>query len=258
MSERHVTNEPAPFAMVPEALLYDPELSDKAVRLYGVLRRHGDDPANCYPSKRRLADLMGCATSSLGRPLRELEDAGWIARVARVDATGEQTSNGYHVHLARVSSAAPAQESAGPPRSDDQAPRAPERAEREPVNDSQEREDARAAAEPLRLLGPEDTAPSFDAFWKEYPRGDGKPAAVKAWEVAIKAAPPERIMEGLAAWTAYWKARAEPEFVPWAQKWLRQQQWNAAPPALRRGQQPAGQRAPVVADRSRPSGEVAL
>jgi len=258
VSERHVTNEPAPFAMVPEALLYDPELSDKAIRLYGVLRRHGDDPSNCYPSKRRLADLMGCATSSLGRPLRELEDAGWITRVARVDASGEQSSNGYFVHLARVSSAAPAQESAGPPRSDDQAPRAPERAEREPVNDSQERDDARQVA-PLRLLSTEDTAPSFDAFWSAYPRGDGKPAAVKAWEKAIKVEKPERIMEGLALWLAYWQARNEPEFVPWAQKWLNQQQWYAAPPALRRGQaSPAGQRAPVIQDRSRPSGVVEL
>lgn len=256
MTERHVTNEPVPFAMVPEALAFDAELSDKAVRLYVVLRRHGDAPEDCYPSKRRLADLMGCAAASLGRPLRELEDAGWITRVPRTKPSGDPDSNGYFVRSSRISSAPYALQSAGPPRSAAREVRAPERDEREPVNESQGTTRTRDV-EPLRLVSEEEAPASFDAFWKAYPRGDGKPAAVKAWEKATKTEKPERIMEGLAAWLVYWSARNEPEYVPWAQKWLNQQQWYATPPALRRG--PAtGQRSPVVTDRSRPSGIVEL
>lgn len=134
-ADRHVTNESLPFAMIPEALLYDRTLSDKAVRLYGALRRHGDDPSNCYPSKRRLGDLLGCAPASINRPTRELEDAGWVRRVPREGPTGEQTSHGYFVFAApRISSAGGAQESegggalenAGPPRTGARQKRASE------------------------------------------------------------------------------------------------------------------------------------
>lgn len=109
--------------------------------------------------------------------------------------------------------------------------------------------------EPLVLVA---DAPSgadpFDAFWTAYPRGDGKPAARTAWAKAITVADVETIMAGLDRWNAYWTARAEPEFVPWAQKWLRQQQWNAAPPPLRVA--PGGPRAPIASDRERPTGRV--
>lgn len=254
MTDRHVTNEPTPFAMVPEALLYDPERSDKAVRLYGVLRRHGDDPTDCYPSKRRLADLMGCAPASLNRPLNELEDAGWIVRVARVDDRG-QTSNGYHVHAApRTSSAPRSQVSDGAHGSAARTPIAQEPRERQPVNDSPGTREPRVSAAPLALVAQDEPGPTFDAFWKVYPRGDGKPAAIKAWDKALKAATPERIMAGLDAWLRYWRARQEPEFVPWAQKWLNQQQWFADPPPLRRAD--PGPRGPITSSREGQAGRV--
>lgn len=255
--ERHVANEPTPFAMVPEALLYDPSLSDKAVRLYAVLRRHGDDPENCYPSKRRLSDLMGCSPSSLGRPAKELEDAGWIARVARFDALGAPTSNGYFVHAARRSSATPAQESADPHSTRAREARAGERAEREPVEREPVERETRDVALPLgdvpEVPGAESSG--WAVFWQRYPRADGKPAAERAWAKAVRVADPETILAGLDRWDAYWTARAQPEFVPWAQKWLNQQQWNAAPPAVRTVPGP-GPRAPIATDRSAPTGRV--
>lgn len=256
MTDRHVTNEPTPFAMVPEALLFDPEMSDKACRLYGVLRRHGDDPANCYPSKRRLADLMGCAPASLNRPLNELEGSGWIERVPRVDDRG-QTSNGYHVRLApRTSSAPPSLENDGGPRAEAMGPIAQERAEREHVNDSQEREEVPAAA-PLELVARPEVYDLFPTFWSRYPRKIAKPEAEKAWKSAVKGGGPtimQTILDGLDVWVAFWKAsRTEPQYVPHPSTWLRQARWNDQPTT---GRAATGPRAPVASDRAATPGRV--
>lgn len=98
------------FAPIPEDLVYS-EMTDKAVRVYAVLMRHGLDPSTCYPSHGRIGELIGAAGRSIQRPLRELEEAGWITRVPRFDTRGDRTSDGFHV---RVSSAGTAHESADP------------------------------------------------------------------------------------------------------------------------------------------------
>lgn len=111
MTARHVTNAGARFAQIPEALLYDSTVSSDAVRVYGVLQRHGDDPANCYPSYDRIATLIGRSPRSVPAWITELERLGWVERVPRaVDKEGHvivnpedmaglaPTSNGYIIH----------------------------------------------------------------------------------------------------------------------------------------------------------------
>lgn len=87
------------FAQIPEALLYDPNISADAVRVYGVLHRHGQDPRNCYPSHARIARFIGRAKSSIPAWIRELVVAGWVEVVARRTPEGDPDSNGYVVHL---------------------------------------------------------------------------------------------------------------------------------------------------------------
>lgn len=87
-----------PFAMIPEALLYDPEMEGHDVRLYGILHRHGSDPSNCYPSIERLATLIGKSESTVHRSLARLATAGWIKKVPRYADDGGQTSNGYLIY----------------------------------------------------------------------------------------------------------------------------------------------------------------
>lgn len=90
------------FAVIPEELLYDPAIPADAVRLYGALVRHGSDPTNCFPSYRRLGDLLGRSPRSLPAWIRALEEAGWIDRVPRLTLSGDPDSNGYRVHAAPV------------------------------------------------------------------------------------------------------------------------------------------------------------
>jgi len=85
------------FAMIPETLLYDDAISPDAVRVYGVLVRHGSDPENCYPSHARIGGLIGRSKRSIATWISELETAGWVERVARLRPDGSPDSNGYRV-----------------------------------------------------------------------------------------------------------------------------------------------------------------
>jgi len=85
------------FAPIPELLLFDNDLSHLAVRIYGVLMRHGLSPSSCYPSHARIAQLANCSKRSVAEPLRILETKGWIVRIHRTAENGEPMSNAYHI-----------------------------------------------------------------------------------------------------------------------------------------------------------------
>lgn len=100
MAAPWVTNEDR-WVQIPEELLYDVTISAEAVRVYGVLRRHGDDPENCYPSYTRIAGFIGKSARSIPAWVRSLEEAGWVERVARLTVSGDPDSNGYRVYGSR-------------------------------------------------------------------------------------------------------------------------------------------------------------
>lgn len=69
---------------------------------------------------------------------------------------------------------------------------------------------------------------SFDEFWAIYPKRKGKGAARKRWEEAVKKVPAPVL---LAATRRYADDPNLPdeEFIPWPQKWLREERWNDDP-----------------------------
>jgi hypothetical protein len=173
----HHTSTSYRFAPIPEALLYADDVSDKALRVYGALMRHGLDPSSCYPSHARIGELIGCAARSIQRPLRELEAAGWIERVRRIDPdTGQRITDGFHVHTANAQMRAPTALVSVEGSAQDH--RAPERVEGEQENESQpERKD------------PLDARSLVTRVWE---RADPKPAtpfiaAVKIAEALLRA-----------------------------------------------------------------------
>lgn len=81
------------WAPIPEWVLTAP-ISDRAVRLYGLLARRANSDSQCFPSRRLLADQMRCSMSSVDRALEELVTAGAIARQAQF-VDNRQTVNLY-------------------------------------------------------------------------------------------------------------------------------------------------------------------
>ena len=234
MTEPDVRLEGRQFAQVPEALIFDPEVSPGAKAIYMVLLRHGTDPGRCFPSHDRIAGYVGLSPRSIPRLVIELEEAGWVRRVIR---TG--TSNGYVVRTdepraqerapqetPRTTARPPAQESAPPPRTGARLKRA---TEREQPNETPQPPTAEGGGR-LALVGQaeaEDPLRGFPEFWQEYPMRNGKRLERrKAEEQWRKLTLPERFDAYRGA--QHYRAACDAELhrAKDAFRWLRDRAWE--------------------------------
>jgi Helix-turn-helix domain len=85
------------FAIIPEWLL-DSEVSDRAIRLYAILRRYADAAGTCFPSRTTLAARLRCSVDSVDRAVKELTTLEAVTVTGRIGSDGDQTSNLYIVH----------------------------------------------------------------------------------------------------------------------------------------------------------------
>lgn len=70
----------------------------------------------------------------------------------------------------------------------------------------------------------------FDRFWQQYPRKLVRKEALKAWRQVTKSTDAEVIISGLGAWCSYWRRlKTQPQHIPHASTWLRQERWNEQP-----------------------------
>jgi hypothetical protein len=65
----------------------------------------------------------------------------------------------------------------------------------------------------------------FDSFWSAYPRKEGKGQAKRAWAGALRKAPPDVVMAGLAAQLPSLAAR-ERQYIPLPATWLNGERWG--------------------------------
>jgi len=88
------------YAIVPEWVVMHPHLSDRAVRLYAVLRRKADhDSLVAWPSRSWLAEtLNNCSLDSVDRAVKELIGVGALSRELRRTADGQQATSLYLLH----------------------------------------------------------------------------------------------------------------------------------------------------------------
>lgn len=254
------------FAIIPEELLYDAAIPADAVRLYGALARHGTDPANCYPSHRRLATLLGKSPRSIPAWIRALEAAGWIERIPRwrrgalivterperLGDGWEVTSNAYRVHTLRVDQREVRAHERGALHGGERAASAPERAPNESqVNESQPERELTLVGAPLSadaLL-----AAGFDRFWEAYPRATAKGQARTAWGAAVKSAGSiETVIEGAERYRD--DPNREDRYTKHPATWLRGECWADPPLPARKGA-PAPR---IIEDRTGTTGRIEL
>lgn len=76
-----------PFAVIPEWVLYHPDLSDGAKVLYGALQRHVGSTGTAWPGQERLATLLNCSVRTIKARTAELEQAGAIRKQRRFRST---------------------------------------------------------------------------------------------------------------------------------------------------------------------------
>lgn len=93
----HVT---MPFTMVVDSITTDPQVSDRAFRLYVLLSSYGRTPENSFASRATLAKRLNSSTRTISRALDDLELAGWVRREARYLLPHE--GGGYSIHNSQV------------------------------------------------------------------------------------------------------------------------------------------------------------
>lgn len=218
----HVEIPPADrYAPAHESLLYNADLTPWARLLWLAIHRHGSDPQNCYPSRKRLARLLGTSESTVKRAIAELADAGLLTVIERRRADGKQTSNGYQLHRSRGSRVT---RTPGSPVTRQE--RKPEGKKTPPTPSLAEVAGSLPAGSVERGS---DNDPDFGAFWNVYPRKVNKGRARKAWRSALKNCEPGRIIDAAMAFAADPNLPSNPTYIPHASSWLNGERWDDGP-----------------------------
>lgn len=71
------------FTVLPEELICDPRVSDRAMRVWCRLDRYAGANDSAYPSVERLAADLNCSPASIRRATKNLRDTGWLTRRQR-------------------------------------------------------------------------------------------------------------------------------------------------------------------------------
>lgn len=96
-----IRNQYGKFAQIPEALVRDSNVSDRAIRIYALVWTYSSEKGRkAWPSRREMAAQLNVSVSTIDRGLRELEERGAIA--IESDFNGDrQTSNIYTILVLR-------------------------------------------------------------------------------------------------------------------------------------------------------------
>lgn len=227
------------FAMIPEEMLFDPDIPGEAVKVFGVLHRYGSTPDKCFPSLRVVGEKAGLTPRTVRRHIASLETKGWLRRVNRTRDSGVQDSNAYQLFAQRGGtdtgdrlpgqespptrsemSPPPGQKCPGDPDTDVRQTRA---IEREPLNESSP-SPPQAAVIDITTREERPPVPTFEDFWAIWPRKVGKKDARKAWDRALKGGTdPNIIIDGARHLAAN---PPEKQFIKHPSGWINGERWE--------------------------------
>jgi helix-turn-helix protein len=210
-----------PFATVPEWLLFEADVSDRAVRLYAVLVRHADKAGHAHPSRRRLAKLLGCSESSLDRAMKELEASHAVQVHRHRNDDGDWDVNQYVLTPGGVTTEATptlTTDATGGVTHDDMNE---SQSEREPFEREKDRGIGKKILDKALEIANET---EFEFFWNTYPRRQGKGAAKKAFQLALTRTSFEAITLGAERYRD--DPNRDPSYTALPATWLNQDRWE--------------------------------
>jgi hypothetical protein len=216
------------YERIPHWVLFHPDTTANAVRLYLVLQSYAMGRTSSFPSRRSIAERMGVSIPTVDAAREVLTKIGALTEQERRDDRGDRSSNLYTLRWQEFSQGS--QESLRPPIKESLRP-----SERKlyrntyiPNTDIPEAHSS-IVRKPVDL----DSDPMFVAFWSAYPRRDDKGHARKAWAKAIRKDTPEAIIAGAA------KYRDDPNrekgFTALPATWLNGERWQDGPLPPREG-----------------------
>ena len=211
-----VIAERGPFEMVPHWLLHEPSVSALAVRLYMMLRQHANATGTCFPSRQRLAGLLGVSLPTLDKAREQLVAAGAVCMTQRRTDEQRWLSTSYHVHWNQDAGCAwnPSKDSSLP-----LVKNLPD-----PSKETYELTNTHRTKTQLQEHSPD---ADFDAFWAVYPRKSGKIDARKAWDQVLASADAATIIAGALRYRD--DPNREAAYTAHPGTWLRAGRWEDDP-----------------------------
>lgn len=230
-----------------------------------LLSDRADEWATCFPGVDLIAEEAEISRSTVLRKLKVLAQAGLITVEKRANERGHRTSNRYILEIDVVITAEKWEEakaavaaehpstttvqgvnvtpgSPPPPKCqiggsqvspddtgttrelpDDGAEPSIIAAEAPSVASPGLFDGSAASATSADLLSPES---GFEAFFARYPRATKKGPARRAWNAAMRKATVTQVLDGLDNATARWTLdHTEEQFIPYPERWLREERW---------------------------------
>ncbi|MCJ2065036.1 helix-turn-helix domain-containing protein [Methylobacterium sp. J-088] len=231
-----------------QAILADAELPATAKLVAArLLYHHSAQTGRCSPSYQTVADGIALQRRAVIRAVQDLEARGWliVSRVKGGDPSAAQgfVTNGFRINFDRSNESPPVHGETLPPVSDETLP--PGAPGDTPPGVSQDTPGVSGEALPPvsgetpnsgkdtgkgnREESPP-TPSAFDEWWETYPRRDGKIAARKAFDRALKdrAATVEELIAGARRY-ADSRAGQDPKFTKVPTTWLNGGHWADEP-----------------------------
>jgi len=232
--------------MIPEWVIYHPDLTGSDVRVYAVMARMADAEGRCYPKADTVASRLNVSDDTVRRSIARLEAAGALRVEPKMGA------GGYRSNDFLIAGDTPLTNEITPERAKQKADA--EANGRKSAAAGGCRNSAATAAATVRrqvpqICGDKEGEPSlnenhlnenqispstvpvedpFDRFWQHYPRKVSKIAARRKWATIIKSGvDPEAVIAGAAAFAAFTKAdQTEPRFIKHPDVWLNKGCWE--------------------------------
>lgn len=85
------------FAVIPEWILYHPELSTTAVRIFGVIDRFVGANEAAWPSHKTIGKTVGVSADTVKRAINELIRVGAVLAIRQKRQDGSYTSSEYYI-----------------------------------------------------------------------------------------------------------------------------------------------------------------
>lgn len=210
----------------------------KAILL--ILADYADQEWSCFPGQETLARMACTSVRTVRRVLTEWEEEGLISRRHRKAKEGRgRTSDRIYLHPGdQPDTVSPWSGATNRPSATDQ----PDTGGR-PTGQSLSGDiPVEPPVEPqaLTLVHPPSPERSidveFEAWWQEYPKGrrQEKAQAKVEYRKARRDADPQELLAAVVAFRRLMDAqRTEPQYIPYAHRWLKKRRWEDETPAAR-------------------------
>lgn len=240
---------PGNFAILPGFVRFDRDLRPSAKLLYAEITALENYTGFCWATNRYLSALLGLSINTVSELVRQLADKEYISVEITKDEKGAIIGRRIRTQspIREVIAPLPEEEDPGteiPP--EESGYPYPEKSgypipkNRDVINDNninliyppiapqrgagkKTEQTRRKRQEPKKV--PDCMPEAFAAFWKAYPRGESKQAAIRAWDCLAPTREDLRAMaSGLqrAKESALWKKGMG---IPYAATWLNQRRW---------------------------------